>query len=581
MPGLDAKRRYGRYVAMVVAVIACVTTSGRAQVTPRTDMPGMSMPATSPASTPFPQTIDDWARGAVLFDGLGLYHRPITTRSAEAQAFFDQGMRWMYGFNHDEAARSFARATQFDPQCALCFWGLALTLGPNYNMPTMAEPRARVAWEALGKAQLAAPGATPAERALIEALSHRYVGPNALDPGNEMPQLTAYSAAMRTVMQHFPDDPDVATLFAESAMNLNAWKLWDKDGKPAPGTLEIVATLEHVLARHPDHPGANHYYIHAVEASPHPERAVVSADRLKAMAPAAGHLVHMPSHIFQRVGRYEEAAKANRLGAAADVAYSDRVRPIDYYPMYLAHNYQFLAFAAAMEGRRAETIAALRSARGAISDDALVGMPGVDWYIAFLYLGMVRFGMWDDILAEPAPDHRLLALNVGYLGARTMALAARGRIEEARASELALDQLVSTAPPDAQAGLNSARDIFAIVEIVAQARIAAAIGDRAGNVALLTQAVAAEDRLSYDEPADNFFPTRHLLGAALLDAGDPVRAEAVYREDLRRNPANGWALVGLSSALAALHRRPQAEAARRDAATAWTHADIPLGRSAF
>jgi len=458
---------------------------------------------------------------------------------------------------------------------------LALTLGPNYNMPMMAEARARVAWVALGRAKGLAASGTPVERALIEALSHRYVGPNALDPGNEMPQLAAYSAAMRTNFKAFPDDPDVGTLFAESMMNLNAWKLWSIDGTPAPGTPEIVSTLEHVLAIHPDHPGANHYYIHAVEASPNPGRALVSADRLRTLEPAAGHLVHMPSHIFQRVGRYEDAAEANRAGVMADAAYSASVRPIDYYPMYFAHNYQFLAFAAAMEGRRAETIASLRAARGVISDDALTGMPGVDWYIAFLYLGMVRFGMWDEILNEPAPDPRLLGLNVGYLGARAIALAARGRIDDARTTEAALQRLIATTPADASAGLNPARDIFALLDLLARARIATASGGKQEAIVLLTRAVEAEDKLAYDEPADNFFPSRHLLGAALLDANRPVQAEAVFRDDLRRNPANGWALAGLSSALAAQHRGAEAEETRRAANTAWAHADIPLDRSAF
>jgi tetratricopeptide (TPR) repeat protein len=580
------KHRLSRPMALAAATSLLALSplvTDRVKAAPQAEMPGMAMPmpAAPPTSAPFPQSIAGWARGAVLFEGLGGYHRPITTRSPEAQAFFDQGLRLMYGFNHDEAARSFARATELDPACASCFWGLALTLGPNYNMPMMAEARARVAWDALGKAKATAAGGTPVERALIEALAHRYLGPNALDPGNEMPQLTAYSAAMRDVSKAFPDDPDVGTLFAESAMNLNAWKLWSSDGTPAPGTPEIVAALEHVLASHPDHPGANHYYIHAIEASPNPGRALASADRLKNLVPAAGHLVHMPSHIFQRVGRYEEAAEANRVGVAADAAYSAKVRPIDYYPMYFAHNYQFLAFSAAMAGRRAETIASLRAARGIVSDDALAGMPGVDWYSAFLYLGMVRFGMWDQILSEPAPDSRLRALDIGYLSARAIALAAKGRIDEARTTQTALSGLVATTPADTVAGLNPARDVFAVVDLLARGRIAIASGDKRTGVALLTQAVAAEDKLAYDEPADNFFPARHLLGGALLDAGSAVEAEAVYREDLRRNPANGWALIGLSNALAAQRRNAEAGEARRAAITAWKHADIPLDRSAF
>ena len=299
--------------------------------------PSPSMPAAGHATLGMsqsgaaaaPATLAQWADAAQLFDGLGGFHRKVTTDSNDAQAYFDQGMRLLWAFNHDEATRSFAKAAQLDPGCAMCFWGVALTVGPNYNMPMMAEPRARVAWAALQQAKLRAPGTTPVEQALIAALADRYPNALPLDPSNERPVLTAYARTMRDVAGRFPDDSDVQTLTAEALMNVNAWKLWSLDGAPAAGTEEIVTRLEGVLAKDPRHPGANHYYIHAVEASSHPERAMAAAERVHGMMPAAGHLEHMPAHILQRVGRYADAAEANRNGANADLAYYAKTRPLD------------------------------------------------------------------------------------------------------------------------------------------------------------------------------------------------------------------------------------------------------------
>jgi tetratricopeptide (TPR) repeat protein len=335
---------------------------------------------TQDTHTQIPRTLFEWARGAILFDGLGGFHRRATTSSAEAQKFFDQGMRFLWAFNHDESTRSFAKAAELDSNCGICYWGVALTVGPNYNLPMMAGPRAKVAWEALGEAEKSSLQASPAEQGLIAALSKRYAGPHALDPSNEMPVLTAYASAMKAVAQKFPDDLDVQTLYAEAMMNLNAWKLWTLDGKPAPGTREILDVLEFVLKRDPGHPGANHYYIHAVEASPDPGRAVSAAERLRGMMPGSGHLEHMPAHIMERVGRYEEASEANRRGIGADLGYLSKTKPLDYYNLvYTAHNYQFLAFSAAMEGRREEALEAARSARRFVTDDLIATMPGMDW----------------------------------------------------------------------------------------------------------------------------------------------------------------------------------------------------------
>jgi tetratricopeptide (TPR) repeat protein len=534
-----------------------------------------------PGGGAIPTTVAAWAAGAQLFDGLGEFQRAASTKSTEARAYFDQGMRLLWAFNHDESTRSFAKAAELDPQCAICWWGVALTVGPNYNLPMMAEPRAKVAWEALQRAKQEAAASSPVEQALIGALATRYQGPQPLEPSNAGPVLAAYARSMQHVAAAFSDDVDVQVMTAEAMMNINAWKLWSLDGTPALGTEEIVALLEGALAKNPLHPGANHYLIHALEASPHPEKAVAAAERLTGMMPAAGHLEHMPAHIFQRIGRYEDAAEANRKGATADVAYFAKTRPLDYYTMYTAHNYQFLAFSTAMQGNKAKTIAAARDARDAISDEILLAMPGADWYLTELYTGMIRFGMWDNVLAEPPPNPKLTALTAGYHYARSVALAAKGRASEAETELVEFDKIVDSAAADDSAGLNAAKDVYAVASLVARSRIAAAQGKDTEVMTLLEQAVQAEDRLAYDEPADWFLPSRHLLGTALLKAGRASDAEAVYREDLRRHPNNGWALFGLAEGLQAQGRTAEAETVRAASDKAWQNADIILTASAF
>jgi tetratricopeptide (TPR) repeat protein len=531
---------------------------------------------------PVPATVADWARGALLFEGLGNVHRPITTSSGVAQKFFDQGLALMWGFNHDEATRSFAKAAELDPACAACFWGVSLTVGPNYNLPFLVEQRAKVAFDALAKARDNMSRASMVEQALIKALASRYPTTSPLDPAKTTAILVAYADSMKTVAARFPDDLDVQALYAEALMNVNAWKLWTPDGKPAADTERIVAILESVLARDPGHPGANHYLVHALEASPHPERALAAAERLKTLMPAAGHMVHMPAHIMQRIGRYEDAAEANRRGAAADESYANRTRPLDYYPvMYTAHNYQFLACSAAMEGRKAEAIAAADGSRKAVSDAMLFAMPGTDWYVAESYTARVRFGLWDDLLAMPPPNPKLVGLTGGFLYGRAVALAAKGRLGEARVTLGELQTLMAQTPADAPAGMNSVREVLAVAIPIIQARIAVGEGRFDAAVASLRQAVAAEDRLAYNEPKDWFFPARHLLGEQLMQAGKPHEAEIIYREDLQRNPANGWALYGLSAALKAEGKTGEAAEAARQFESAWRHADIKLTASAF
>ena len=528
-----------------------------------------------------PPTVAGWAKDAQLFDGLGTFRRKVTTRSQLAQKYFDQGMRFIWAFNHDEATRSFAKAATIDRKCASCYWGVALTLGPNYNMPMMNSARGRVGWEAARKAEANAPRATPVERALIAAVAKRYRGNGEIDPSNSKPLLGAYVDAMRQVAARYPNDLDVQTMYAEALMNTNPWKLWNNDGTQNPGTQQILDALKYVLKRDPKHPGANHYYIHAIEASPHPEQALASAEILKGMMPSAGHLEHMPAHILQRVGRYEDAAEANRKGAVADLAYLKETAPPDYYPMYLIHNFQFLGSAAGMEGRRAETINALKEARVHIPDQLLFGMPGLDWSASFIYDGYTKFGMWDEMLKEPAPSPKLPGATISFLQSRATALAATGKIDEAKAALAQIEMLMAQVPAEATQGNNAAKQLYEIGQLKAQARIASAQSNRDEAIRLLTDAVGLEDKLAYNEPSDMIFPTRHLLGAELLAARRPAKAEIVYREDLKRHPENGWAYLGLSQALAAQNKDAEATVAKQSFENAWHKADVRLASSAF
>jgi tetratricopeptide (TPR) repeat protein len=459
---------------------------------------------------------------------------------------------------------------------------VSLTVGSNYNLPFLTVERAKVAYEALQQAQKNASHASAIEQALIGALAKRYPSDQPLDPAGLLPTLTAYAEAMRVVAARFSQDLDIQTLYAESLMNLHAWKLWTREGRPAPGTSQILSILESVLAHDPQHAGANHYYVHAIEASPQPEKALASAERLKTLMPSAGHLVHMPAHIQQRLGNYEDAAEANRRGAVADKVYSTRTRPPDYYPvMYTAHNYQFLAYSAAMEGRRAETIDAVDHSRETVSDEMLLAMPGTDWYVAESYAARLRFGLWQEMLALPAPNPKLIGLTVGFLYGRGVALAATGRISEARAALKELQKLASTTPADAPAGQNTVKAVLAIAIPIVQARIAIADHRARDAIPLLRQAVAAEDQLAYDEPKNWFFPARHLLGAELLRSATAREAESIYLEDLRQSPMNGWSLYGLGRALSAQGKTAEAETIAGQFATAWRYSDITLTASAF
>ncbi|HET8531330.1 MAG TPA: hypothetical protein VFO08_09295 [Methylomirabilota bacterium] len=515
-----------------------------------------------------------------LFADLGSYHRTITTASPEAQAYFDQGLRLVYGFNHYEAQAAFREAARLDPTCAMCAWGVALTYGSNYNSPTDAE-RERGALTAVSQARtLAALAATDRERALIAALATRH---SASPTADRAALDRAYADAMRDVSRRFPDDLDAATLLADALMNLRPWSLWTAEGAPQPGTEEIVATLERVLVVDPMHPGANHLYIHAVEASPDPRRAEAAADRLRGLMPGAGHMVHMPSHIYYRIGRYADAAEVNVRAVAADRAYFTRSRPSPIYRMmYYPHNLDFVWHAAALEGRGAECLRAAREFAAAAPAEAVLEMPDMETAPAAPYFALVRFGRWAEMLAEPAPPARMLYVTGAWRYARGLAFLGTGRRDEG-ASELGQLRVVRQGVPPERtvAGFFKMSDMLALASEVLAGEIAARGGDIDTAVKHLAEAVRIQDEHWFTEPPPWYFPVRQSLGAALLQAGRAAEAEAVYREDLRRNPENGWSLFGLAQSLRAQNKTADAAAIDTRFRRAWARADVALTSSRF
>jgi tetratricopeptide (TPR) repeat protein len=523
---------------------------------------------------------DPTAAKPVLFDNLGSYHRAITTTSAQAQAYFDQGLRLTYGFNHYEAQAAFGEAARLDPACAMCAWGIALTYGSNYNSPTDAE-RERGALAAVTRAQaLAAVAGSERERALIAALATRHSS----SPTADRAALDrAYADAMRKVERRFPDDLDAATLLADALMNLRPWSLWTPEGTPQPGTEEIVATLERVLAADPMHPGANHLYIHAVEASPDPRRAEAAADRLRGLMPGAGHMVHMPSHIYFRIGRYADATSVNVQAAAADRAYFTKSRPSPIYRgMYFPHNLDFVWHAASMEGRGAECLRAAREFASEVPSAMVLEMPDMETAPAAPILALARFGRWDEVLAQPAPPERMLYVTGVWRYARGLALIAKGRRDEAT-RELGLLRAAQRSVPAERTLANFFKmaDMLALASETLAGEIALRGGAADTAVGHLAEAVRLQDQHWFTEPPPWYYPVRQSLGVALLQAGRAAEAEAVYREDLRANPENGWSLFGLAQSLRAQGKTADAEAVDVRFRRAWTGADVTLTASRF
>jgi tetratricopeptide (TPR) repeat protein len=515
------------------------------------------------------------AKPATLMSGLGTLHHPVSTKDVQAQQFFDQGLRLIYAFNHDEAARSFRRATELDPKLAIAWWGVAEAVGPNYNDPASDE-RFQQAHDAIQKAADLSEGASPSEKAYIQAMQKRFPA----DPKADRKQAAEdYRDAMREVVKNFPDDRDAATLFAESGMNLHPWGLWHVDGTPEEGTEEVVATLESVLKRDPDHMGAVHYYIHAVEASRSPQRALASANKLAAMAPAAGHLVHMPAHVYIRTGDYEAAVKTNQLGAAADRTYIKASGVQGIYPMmYYSHNLHFIAMCSAMNGNYAEA----KKSADMLATHVAPGvkqMPPLEGFMTIPIAVDVRFHKWDSIMAMKQPDKSMQITTVFWHFARGMAMAGTGKVSEAEAEYKVVSEAEKATPEDVPFAMpvnNKAKDILKIAENVLAAKIAMAKKDNDGAISHLQEAVAVQDTLKYDEPSDWFFPVRESLGAALMMKGDDAGAEKTFREDLDRNPRNPRSLYGLQQVLKKQGRDYDAGFVEKQFKSSWKGGAAPL-----
>jgi tetratricopeptide (TPR) repeat protein len=508
---------------------------------------------------------------AVLLPGLGKLHHPVSTKDATTQQFFDQGLRLVYGFNHEEAAKAFARAAELDPHLAMAWWGIGYAMGTNINLPLMEANNAR-AYGATQKALTLKEHASERERDYIDALAIRYEEKYRAERADLDRK---FMEAMRGLSQKYPDDLDAATLYAESIMNLHPWKLWSHDGKPAEGTEEAIGVLESVIQRDPDHLGANHYYIHAVEASPFPERSLPSAMRLGALAPSAGHLVHMPAHTFMRLGDYDSAARVNVAAAEADRQYFLKNGP-GVYTTYYTHNVHFLSAALTMQGRNREALAAARRTAEVIKP-VLAMDPGFEKYSAMPILTLIRTRQWDEILVMPEPGPGLVTTaNLRHF-ARGLALAAREKTEKASAELEAFEKSVGALPKERSFGLNPESDVMKIAVHVLSAKIAQANHDDGKVVEELKQAVAAEDALGYDEPADWYYPpTREALGAAMLASGDAAEAERVFREDLHSNRRNGRSLFGLMEALKKQGKGDEAALLEPQFLAAWAKADAPL-----
>ena len=545
-----------RYASIFILTLACAAHGG------------------TPAEQPIPAAEQ---RTAPLLEGLGSHHFAITTASKEAQRYFNQGLILAYAFNHKEAERAFREAARLDPNCAMAWWGAALVVGPHVNAAMKPEDAPK-AWEALTKAKQLAPSASPKERDYIAALSTRY----AEKPPEDRASLDlAYANAMRDLAKKYPDDVDAGTLFAEAIMDTMPWNYWLPEGKHQPLTPELLATLEAVLAEDPNHPGANHLYIHAVEAGPTPQKGLPSADRLRDVAPGAGHLVHMPAHIYLRLGMYQAASRANEEAIEADQEYLTACGKQGFYPaMYYPHNIHFLWYSSGMEGRSAESLRRAREAAKYVSSRCCKDVDISQRPLPLLALS--RFGRWDEVLKEPAADKDHTFDMVIWTYARGLAYANTGKLEQAIEAKAQLDRLATS---EEAKKLNNpylpATHIFGI----AQQDLAAEIAHRQGRtdewVSALHTAVEMQDKLPYMEPPYWYYPTRHALGAALVELKRYPEAEAVYRADLKLNPHNGWSLFGLAQALRGQNKTEAADEVQRQFDLAWIRADVKLTSSRF
>ena len=515
-----------------------------------------------------------------IFDGLGSYTRTVTTDSPRAQRYFNQGLAFYHGFNHGEAIRSFQEAARLDPKCAMAHWGIALACGPHINLPLVPPPAAELAWKELKLAQENAEHASPVERDLIEALSRRYANPQ---PEDRAPLDQAYADAMRKVWQNYPNDQDVGVLFAEAMMDLHPWNQWTPEGQANSGTYEILATLQAILKLDPKHPFANHLYIHAVEASPHPERAATAANRLRTLQPGVAHNVHMPSHIDIRCGRWQEAVDTNIKAVEADRRYRKIAGPpVGFINVYVAHNRHMLAYAAMMTGQSALAMKHIRAMVAQLPADFLKENALLaEGFVAMPMEVMVRFGMWNEILAE-SDDYAdyMTATRAFHHAARAIAYAAKGDPENARKEQAVFLEKAKLVPKEETLGNNTAVDLLALAQHMIEGEILIRENKLDAGIAELREAIKLEDALKYDEPPGWLIPIRHSLGATLMQNGRYAEAEQVYREDLARLPDNGWSLYGLSESLRAQKKSPEeAKTTMKKFQKVWDKADIKITSS--
>ncbi|WP_447598655.1 hypothetical protein [Nitrospira sp. Nam80] len=554
LPGGSLRRRFLCGLGAILFLSACASPADQRSIEPAPD------------------------NAPPLFGDLGTLHHPISTSSPKAQQYFDQGLRLVFAFNHEEAINSFKEAARLDPKAPMPYWGIALALGPNINLP-MSPEAGKHAYEAMQKARALASNATPEERAYIDALAVRY----SAEPQENREQLdAAYAEAMGKVWARYPNDADAGALYAEAMMDQQPWDYWTSDGQPKGNATQIVATLERTLELNPNHPGACHYYIHAVEASSNPERALPCARRLPDLAPGAGHLVHMPGHIYLRLGMYQEAVERNVHAAAVDHDYLEHrkltgVYPVGYYP----HNVHFLWTALSMEGRSKEAMKTAHDLQQLVPWDMAVKVPALEDFAPTGLFTLVRFGKWDEVLTVSKPPAELAYTNVVWHYARGMAFAATKRPDEAQQELKALTGLVGSIPEDRVMGGSRVVDLAKIAEGVLAGEIAARQGRYEQAIETLKVAAEVEDRLRYYEPPLWHIPVRHSLGAVLLQAGRPAEAEQVYREDLMHHPHNGWALFGLKKSLEAEQKQAEAKAVGQEFQQAWARADVQLPASRF
>jgi tetratricopeptide (TPR) repeat protein len=511
-----------------------------------------------------------------LRDDLAVYHRPIKTTSKEAQRWFDQGLVLYYGFNHDAAIACFKKVAELDPKCAMAWWGQAISAGPNINNPHMDETAAKNAYDAAQQAKALSGNASPVEQKLIDAIATRYAWPV---PEDRKALDVAYSDAMRNVWKQYPKDKDVGALFADASMNLRPWDLWSPNGQPRPEEPEIQATIEAVLRMDPKHIMACHEYIHTMEASPTPEKALPAANVLRTRVPGAGHLVHMPAHIDMRLGHYNDAILANQKGVEVDKTWAAQG---GFYTFYRAHNFHFLSWAAMFDGRKKLAVDNIKDFEEQIPVDLARAFPDfIDAYMGSPVEVYIRFGMWNDILALPKPPADLQAWTAFWRYGRTVAYASLDSLDAA-AKEFDTFKTSCAAVPDTRIlGNNPAITVLDVGLAMAEGELEYRRGNYDHAFELLRDAVKKDLALHYDEPWGWMMPASHALGALLLDRGRGQEAEEVYRADLKRYPMNGWSLHGLSESLRAQGKEKEASAVDAQFRKAWARADVTIQSSCY